>query len=150
MVSLMEAYKKLPGTNCRKCGENSCMSFAMKLLRGEVGLSKCTPLKDPKFREKKKELEKITSELGKAEETGLVINEETCNGCGNCVIACPVSPMEDPSAGGGKDPESKDVVLAVVDGKIRLINIKKCRRSGEDKRCRICADVCPTGSIDLV
>ena len=46
-VELMEIYKYLPQTNCRKCGEQSCYSFAIKLMAGQVSLDKCTPLKEP-------------------------------------------------------------------------------------------------------
>ncbi len=40
-VTAMEAYKLLPKTNCKKCEEPSCMSFALKLVARETTLSKC-------------------------------------------------------------------------------------------------------------
>ncbi|HWQ49865.1 MAG TPA: (Fe-S)-binding protein [Methanosarcina sp.] len=43
-VELMEIYKYLPQTNCGKCGEQSCYTFAIKLMSGETSLEKCTPL----------------------------------------------------------------------------------------------------------
>ena len=48
-VELMEVYKYLPQTNCGKCGEQGCYSFAIKLMAGQVTLEKCTPLKEPDY-----------------------------------------------------------------------------------------------------
>jgi ArsR family metal-binding transcriptional regulator len=47
----MEIYKYLPQTNCGECGEQSCYSFAIKLMGGEVSLDLCTPLKDERYRQ---------------------------------------------------------------------------------------------------
>jgi ArsR family metal-binding transcriptional regulator len=43
-VDHMEIYSYLPQTNCRECGEQSCYSFAIKLVGKEATLDKCTPL----------------------------------------------------------------------------------------------------------
>ena len=48
-VELMDIYKYLPQTNCGKCGEQGCYSFAIKLMAGQVTLEKCTPLKEPEY-----------------------------------------------------------------------------------------------------
>jgi hypothetical protein len=41
-VSLMiEIYKKLPKTNCGKCGVSTCMAFAQKVKKAESKLSDC-------------------------------------------------------------------------------------------------------------
>ncbi len=48
-VEPMEIYKYLPQTNCGKCGEQSCYTFAIKLMGGEVTLDKCTSLKEPEY-----------------------------------------------------------------------------------------------------
>lgn len=48
-VEPMEIYKYLPQTNCGKCGEQSCYTFAIKLMGAETSLDKCTPLKEPKY-----------------------------------------------------------------------------------------------------
>jgi|YNPBryBLVA2012_1023415.scaffolds.fasta_scaffold01601_4 ArsR family metal-binding transcriptional regulator len=37
----LEIYKRLPRTNCRDCGEPSCMAFAARLARGEARLASC-------------------------------------------------------------------------------------------------------------
>lgn len=48
-VSVMDVYNYLPKTNCKECGEQTCMAFAVKLLNGEKDIKDCKPL----FREKK-------------------------------------------------------------------------------------------------
>ncbi|WP_369425658.1 (Fe-S)-binding protein [Methanothrix sp.] len=48
-VDPMEVYRYLPGTNCRECGEQSCYSFAIRLVSGEVGLEMCRPLQEEKY-----------------------------------------------------------------------------------------------------
>ena len=40
----LEVYKRLPGTNCRACGEKTCMAFALRLWNGEVEPSLCAPV----------------------------------------------------------------------------------------------------------
>ena len=38
---MIEIYKKLPATNCGKCGMPSCMAFALKVKKSQAGLSDC-------------------------------------------------------------------------------------------------------------
>lgn len=38
---VIEIYKKLPGTNCGKCGLSSCMAFALKVKKSQTSLSEC-------------------------------------------------------------------------------------------------------------
>lgn len=40
----LEIYKRLPRTNCRECGDPSCMAFAARLARGEARLDLCPHL----------------------------------------------------------------------------------------------------------
>lgn len=57
VISPIEVYKLLPRTNCKKCGEENCMAFAVRLVNLEVKPEKCTPLvEDPKY---KKNYEKL-------------------------------------------------------------------------------------------
>lgn len=45
-VDHAEIYQYLPQTDCRICGEQSCYSFAIRLVGGETTLEKCTPLNE--------------------------------------------------------------------------------------------------------
>jgi len=40
----LEIFKRLPRTNCRDCGEATCMAFAARLARGEAVLTGCPHL----------------------------------------------------------------------------------------------------------
>ncbi len=47
-VGALDVYKYLPKTNCKECGEQSCMAFAVKLLSGEKDIKDCKPLFEDK------------------------------------------------------------------------------------------------------
>lgn len=47
-------YRYLPGTNCRKCGENSCLAFAVKLVDEEKNILSCKEIFLPEYDEKRK------------------------------------------------------------------------------------------------
>ena len=51
---IIEILKLLPWTNCRECGEPTCMVFATQIAEGVKGEGDCPPL----VHEKKKTLEK--------------------------------------------------------------------------------------------
>jgi ArsR family metal-binding transcriptional regulator len=48
-VDHAEIYEYLPKTNCQICGEQSCYTFAIKLVGRETALDKCTPLLEAKY-----------------------------------------------------------------------------------------------------
>ncbi len=60
-VEPMELYKYLPQTNCRECGEQSCYTFAIKLMSGETFLDKCKPLKEPKYATNQEHLQVLSA-----------------------------------------------------------------------------------------
>jgi len=45
-IGPLSLYNCLPKTDCEKCGEKTCMAFAIKLLSGDVKFDKCTPITD--------------------------------------------------------------------------------------------------------
>ena len=49
----LEVYKRLPGTNCRECGEPACMAFAARLARGEASLWECPHIYLAEYEEKR-------------------------------------------------------------------------------------------------
>ncbi len=52
-LKALDIFKLLPGTNCKKCGEPSCLAFAVKLVGRDIGITKCDPLFSEKFQEKR-------------------------------------------------------------------------------------------------
>jgi len=57
----LQVYKLLPGTNCRQCGEATCLSFAAKMVAGQRAAAECSPLwEDAQYRNK---AEALTEEL---------------------------------------------------------------------------------------
>jgi ArsR family metal-binding transcriptional regulator len=60
----MEVYKRLPGTNCRACGEKTCMAFALRLWQGEVPPSRCEPVFEGEFRHLRPALLAVCEGLG--------------------------------------------------------------------------------------
>jgi ArsR family metal-binding transcriptional regulator len=43
-IGPLALYNCLPKTDCEKCGEATCMAFAIRLLSGETKFDKCKPL----------------------------------------------------------------------------------------------------------
>ncbi len=55
--SLLDIYRLLPGTNCKECGLENCMSFASALLDRKKKPQDCKPLfENEKYKEKREKL----------------------------------------------------------------------------------------------
>ncbi len=148
MPSPMDIYKLLPKTNCKLCGEQTCMSFAFKLIKKEKKLEDCKPLFEPEFEEQRKKIEEMLKVVEKATETGLVVNEDLCIGCGNCIVVCPVHVYEDPEgAGSGFGVRLENPILRVENGVVRVVDVGLCRRYKEKTICVACRENCPTSAI---
>lgn len=64
-VTALQIYGWLPKTNCRACGEATCLAFACRLLLGEQKLSSCVSLStESKFVENKKIMQEVAEALG--------------------------------------------------------------------------------------
>jgi ArsR family metal-binding transcriptional regulator len=55
-LKALDIYKLLPGTNCKKCGELTCLAFAVKLVGQEISIEKCVPLFSDELKGKRKVL----------------------------------------------------------------------------------------------
>jgi ArsR family metal-binding transcriptional regulator len=60
----LEIFKRLPKTNCRACGEATCLAFAVRVQMGELPVSKCTPVFQGEFGYLKDALMEICMGLG--------------------------------------------------------------------------------------
>lgn len=56
----LDIWEQLPQTNCRRCGEATCMAFACNLLMQKRSLGECRPLQeDEAFSERRAALEAL-------------------------------------------------------------------------------------------
>jgi 4Fe-4S ferredoxin len=152
-ISPTQIYKLLPKENCKECGYPTCMAFAVKMLKKQAYLEDCPPLKKPEYIQNMIKLRDIAGEILKAAETKLVVYEERCTGCGNCVISCPPNVSVSLEASGGKGPKGDEVIMKIKDGKVVICNLKMCRRFEDDvdtRPCNICVESCPEDAIEFL
>ncbi len=154
MTNAMEIYQMLPNTNCKKCGKTSCMAFAVALMTRELTPDACLPLiEEPKYKENYEKISGLFKPSEGATETGLIVHEDLCFGCGNCVVACPVNVANDPyGVGSGNAPKNTSkLILAIEEGIVKAQNVDECRRFGKNKiLCNGCIVTCPVEAIELV
>ena len=60
----LEIYKRLPGTNCKQCGEATCTAFAWAVWRGDAAPRRCLPVFEGERADLKDALLSICSGLG--------------------------------------------------------------------------------------
>jgi ArsR family metal-binding transcriptional regulator len=63
-LKYLDVFKLLPGTNCGKCGQPTCLAFATKLVQQEVNIAQCSPLFSERFEEKRKRLLEMPRSAG--------------------------------------------------------------------------------------
>jgi ArsR family metal-binding transcriptional regulator len=59
----LDVYPVLPQTNCKQCGEATCMAFAVGLLQQRRQPGECLPLNDPVFTERLAALEAMFANM---------------------------------------------------------------------------------------
>ncbi len=55
----IEIFKLLPKTNCKKCGQLTCMAFASALAKGDADIDDCPELFEEKYRENREKIEAL-------------------------------------------------------------------------------------------
>ena len=150
-LSMYQIYQYLPKTDCEKCGF-SCMGFANRMISRDAKPEDCPFLLEPEYAETLMKLHELLGPEVEKEVTGLVIDQEKCNGCGICVIVCEVNMEKSQEVEFGRSPGYRDnVVLRIDDGKIKLVDPESCRRANPSGPiCRACVELCPTKAISLV
>ena len=63
-LKALDMFKLLPGTNCKKCGEPTCLAFAVKLVGRDIEITKCDPLFSERYQEKQKVLVELLQAAG--------------------------------------------------------------------------------------
>ena len=150
-LSMYQLYQFLPRTDCKKCGF-SCMEFANRLIARDVKPQDCPFLLEPEYAATLRELEELLGPEMEKDITGLVIDQEKCNGCGICVVVCEINMEDSPEVDSGRGPAFSDkIVLRVDDGKIKLVDPHSCKRTNPSAHiCRACVELCPTKAISLL
>jgi len=62
----LDVYELLPRTNCRACGEATCMAFAFGLLESRHRPEECPPLADPTFAAQRQALTEMLEPTGES------------------------------------------------------------------------------------
>jgi len=63
-TSALEIFSRLPKTNCRQCGEATCLAFAAQLLAGAQRLEHCAPVFTGEFQHLRPALADLAAGLG--------------------------------------------------------------------------------------
>jgi ArsR family metal-binding transcriptional regulator len=63
-LKALDIFKLLPGTSCKKCGELTCLAFAVKLVGRDIEITKCDPLFSEKYQEKRNVLLELLQAAG--------------------------------------------------------------------------------------
>jgi ArsR family metal-binding transcriptional regulator len=63
-LNVLEIYKLLPQTNCKQCGEQTCIAFACKVLSEEKSIMLCKQIFEPQYEEKRRMLFKLLKDCG--------------------------------------------------------------------------------------
>ena len=153
-ISVMEVYKLLPKTNCKKCDEPNCMGFAIKLVGMKVKLDKCTPLfEEPKYAANLNKLKELFPDEDMEGEGGIILDSDKCTGCGNCLIACPPNARlcKECQTGSGPSKDFNNLIFKIKNGKAEIINEELCRRFEPPiLACRVCEIYCFGDAIKIV
>ena len=63
-LTALDIYKLLPGTNCKRCGELTCLAFAVKLSDELADIMKCQGIFLASYTEKRNELFRLFTASG--------------------------------------------------------------------------------------
>jgi len=63
-LKALDIFRLLPGTNCKNCGELTCLAFAVKLVGRDAEITRCDPLFSERYQEKKKVLIELLHAAG--------------------------------------------------------------------------------------
>lgn len=127
-------HRVLPQTQCRRCGQPDCASYAQAIAKGQVPINQCPP-------GGQEGIIRIAQAMGQPEQAqGLaidpacghegpmalaVIDENWCIGCTLCIKACPTD--------------------AIVGGRKRMHTVLEAYCTG----CELCVLACPVDCIAM-
>lgn len=148
----LQVYQLLPRTNCKQCGLMNCYAFAFALVSREKSPADCPPLLTERYQDAYRTLMAAFGS-GEVQETGLLIEKEKCNGCGDCVVVCNRAISTVVYHGIASRREGADIppVLRIMDGVVHVVSWPSCKRAlTPPNMCRLCEEKCPFGALELV
>lgn len=63
-LGVLDIYKLLPGTNCRRCGEAACLAFAAKLAKEAASIGQCPAIYAAEYQAKREVLARMLADAG--------------------------------------------------------------------------------------
>ena len=63
-LKYLDVFKLLPRTNCKECGQPTCLAFATRLVQQEANIAQCSPLFSGQFEEKRGKLSDMLQAAG--------------------------------------------------------------------------------------
>ena len=63
-LKALDIYRLLPGTSCKKCGELTCLAFAVKLVGREIGITRCSPIFSEEYQQRRRVLIELLQAAG--------------------------------------------------------------------------------------
>ncbi len=63
-IKSLDVFKLLPGTNCKKCGEATCLAFAAMIVQQESEVAHCEQIFEEKYVEKRGKLFSLLETAG--------------------------------------------------------------------------------------
>ena len=148
----LQMYQLLPRTNCKVCGCEGCFAFAFALIKKEKKTEDCPDLQSEEFASSLSALREMLGSAVPIEGTAFALDRDICTGCGDCLQACKrVITLVNPSGDVIYHREQPPPVLQVIDGKVQVINWSSCKRMmSTPDLCRVCAEKCPFGALELL
>jgi electron transport complex protein RnfB len=122
--------QRLPQTQCRRCGYDSCRSYAEAIAQGEADINRCPPGGTSTLDALARLLDRPAPLLDVSRgEPGPLrvawIDESACIGCTICIAACPVD--------------------AIIGAQKRMHAVLNSLCSG----CELCIEPCPVDCIEM-
>lgn len=135
-ITVETVHAQLPGTDCGDCGERTCMRFAYRLATDHsIAVEACPHLAD----ESRQRLQGLKELLGRRSNMALIVDEDRCTACNECVLICPINLSLFDIGNDAAMP------LVIADDVVKVAN-----NCGALHSCVRCVDICPVDAITLV